>query len=104
MNCGPGYFVKPTSSARFMTFLLFPLAKINVYFKLIQNDLMEEIKDNGPVQIAFKVHDDFFMYKSGIYSKHPNARVYDVENPYHSVKVLGWGSENGVDYWVRNFQ
>lgn len=61
---------------------------------------MEEIKENGPVQMGFKVFDDFFMYKSGIYSKHPNAKVANVEDPYHSVKVLGWGSENGVDYWV----
>lgn len=61
---------------------------------------MEEIKENGPVQMGFKVFEDFFMYKSGIYSKHPNARVARVDDPYHSVKVLGWGSENGVDYWV----
>lgn len=64
---------------------------------------MEEIKENGPVQMGFKVFDDFFMYKSGIYSKHPSAKVANVEDPYHSVKVLGWGSENGVDYWVLLF-
>ena len=40
------------------------------------------------------------MYKGGIYSKHPKAKVANVQDPYHSVKVLGWGSENGVDYWV----
>jgi hypothetical protein len=50
---------------------------------------MDEIQNNGPVQIAFKVYSDFFMYKSGVYSKHPNAKLANVENPYHSVKVLG---------------
>ncbi|CAF0732376.1 unnamed protein product [Brachionus calyciflorus] len=78
MNSGPGYPIRPAST----------------------NDLMEEIKENGPVQMAFKVYEDFFMYKSGIYSKHPDAKLLDVEEPYHSVKVLGWGSENGVDYWI----
>lgn len=81
MNSGPGYPIRAISS----------------------NDLMEEILENGPIQIAFKVFDDFFMYKSGIYSKHPNAQILDVENPYHSVKVVGWGSENGIDYWVLAF-
>jgi cathepsin B len=61
---------------------------------------MDEIQKNGPVQVAFKVFSDFFMYKSGVYSKHPNAKLADVESPYHSVKVLGWGTENNVDYWV----
>jgi len=62
---------------------------------------MEEIYNNGPVQVVFKVYEDFFMYKSGVYSKHPRASVLNVEDPYHSVKVLGWGTdENNVDYWV----
>lgn len=50
-----------------------------------------------------KVFDDFFMYKGGIYSKHPSAKVHNIQEPYHSVKVLGWGTENGVDYWVHLF-
>lgn len=69
-------------------------------FYLFKNEIMEEIKENGPVQMGFKVFEDFFMYQGGIYSKHPNAKVANVEDPYHSVKVLGWGTENGVDYWV----
>lgn len=66
------------------------------------NDIMEEIIKNGPVQVVFKVFSDFFMYKSGIYSKNQKAQLLDVRDPYHSVKVLGWGTENGIDYWVRN--
>lgn len=65
---------------------------------------MHEIKTHGPVQMVFKVFEDFFMYKSGIYTKHPLARVVDSLNPYHSVKVLGWGSEiisgKKINYWV----
>ena len=61
---------------------------------------MEEIIKNGPVQVIFKVFEDFFMYKSGIYSKIPEAKLANVEDQYHSVKLLGWGSANGRDYWV----
>lgn len=64
------------------------------------NDIMEEIIKNGPVQVVFKVFSDFFMYKNGIYSKHPRAELPNVKDPYHSVKLLGWGTENGVDYWI----
>jgi cathepsin B len=50
--------------------------------------------------MVFKVFNDFFMYKSGIYIKHPSATIHNEKDPYHAVKVLGWGNENGVDYWV----
>lgn len=61
---------------------------------------MHEILKNGPVQMIFKVYSDFFIYKSGIYVPTSNAYIPDVPNPYHAVKVLGWGTLNGVDYWV----
>jgi hypothetical protein len=60
--------------------------------------------------MVFKVFSDFFMYKSGIYSKHPDAILINKADSYHSVKILGWGSEkqyNGevVNYWVNiNFE
>lgn len=62
---------------------------------------MHEISKNGPVQMVFKVFSDFFVYKSGVYvpSAHAHIPSY-VTNPYHAVKVLGWGTQNGIDYWV----
>jgi hypothetical protein len=45
------------------------------------------------------VHKDFILYGSGIY-----ARTFQVSGQtlgHHSVKILGWGSENEEDYWVR---
>lgn len=62
-------------------------------------NIMKEILMNGPVQMVFKICDEFFMYKSGIYSPSPRARSY-IKNQYHAVKVLGWGTENGIDYWL----
>ena len=61
---------------------------------------MHEIKKNGPVQMIFKVYSDFFMYLSGIYIPSPHAYIPDVPSPYHAVKVLGWGTQNGIDYWA----
>lgn len=50
---------------------------------------------NGPVEAAFTVYSDFMSYKSGVY-KH----VSGSEEGGHAVKILGWGNENGEDYWI----
>lgn len=50
---------------------------------------------NGPVEVAFTVYADFPTYKSGVYSYTTGAELGG-----HAVKMLGWGTENGVDYWL----
>lgn len=50
---------------------------------------------NGPVEAAFTVYSDFLSYKSGVY-KHTSGD----EEGGHAIKILGWGTENGVDYWL----
>ena len=47
------------------------------------------------MEAAFTVYDDFFNYKSGIY-KHTTGSY----RGGHAVKMLGWGVENGVEYWL----
>ena len=56
----------------------------------MQNSLMTD----GPMEVAFTVYADFENYASGIY-KH----VTGDELGGHAVKLVGWGTENGVDYW-----
>lgn len=50
---------------------------------------------NGPVEGAFTVYSDFMSYKSGVY-KHTTGSV----EGGHAIKILGWGVENGEDYWL----
>ncbi|XP_053208243.1 cathepsin B-like [Panonychus citri] len=59
--------------------------------KQIQSDIMR----NGPVTGAFNVYADFVSYKSGVYQKHSNDLL-----GAHAVKILGWGVEQGVPYWL----
>jgi cathepsin B len=56
----------------------------------IQNELL-----NGPLQVAFSVYQDFMSYKSGIYH-HVSGSLLGG----HAVELIGWGTENGVDYWT----
>jgi cathepsin B len=53
------------------------------------------IASSGPVETGFTVYEDFFNYKSGVYH-HVSGGVAGG----HAVKILGWGVEAGVAYWL----
>ncbi|KAL0919811.1 hypothetical protein M5K25_011932 [Dendrobium thyrsiflorum] len=60
------------------------------------HDIMAEVYQNGPVEVAFTVYEDFAHYKSGVY----RHIIGDVLGG-HAVKLIGWGtSEQGEDYWL----
>ena len=60
-----------------------------------EENMMKEIYENGPIEGSFKVYEDFVTYKSGIYQ-------HVVGEPLggHAIKIIGWGVENGVKYWL----
>ncbi len=47
------------------------------------------------MEAAFTVYEDFFSYSSGVYH-----HVYGGIAGGHAIKVLGWGHEDGLDYWL----
>ncbi|GIX68069.1 procathepsin L [Caerostris extrusa] len=51
----------------------------------------------GPISCGIDAgHDSFQLYQGGIYNE-PNCSS---ENLDHAVTVIGYGSENGQDYWL----
>ncbi|KAI6220500.1 Cathepsin B-like cysteine protease 2 [Aphelenchoides besseyi] len=50
----------------------------------------------GSVTVAFDVYEDFLYYKSGVY-QHTGD---DESIGGHAVRAIGWGTEDGVDYWL----
>lgn len=45
-----------------------------------------------------QVYRDLFTYRSGIYEHLPISEVE--RTGFHSVRIIGWGEEEGVKYWV----
>ncbi|KAJ7370099.1 hypothetical protein OS493_034310 [Desmophyllum pertusum] len=57
--------------------------------------IQTEIMTYGPVEGTFNVFADFPPYKTGVY-KHTSGGPLGG----HSVKILGWGTENNTAYWL----
>lgn len=55
----------------------------------------KEIYKNGPITSSMKVYADLLHYKSGVYRHTGGDYLGD-----HSFKILGWGVENRVKYWL----
>ncbi|KAJ3662909.1 hypothetical protein Zmor_007225 [Zophobas morio] len=59
------------------------------------DQIQYEVMTNGPLIVNFEVFQDFYNYKSGVYSYVSGNSV-----GYHVVKIVGWGTESGVPYWL----
>jgi len=55
------------------------------------------IMTNGPIVATYDVYQDFYSYKSGVYT-----HLSGYYTGSHAVKVIGWGvdSASGYDYWL----
>ncbi|KAJ1629113.1 hypothetical protein T492DRAFT_594115, partial [Pavlovales sp. CCMP2436] len=50
----------------------------------------------GSLDTAMMVYQDFFTYRSGIYKWPGNTP----QAGGHAVKIVGYGTEKGVDFWA----
>jgi len=85
-TCKEGYPTKYEDDKHFAS---------KVYYVGNEDDIMQEIIKNGPVSASFTVYADFPSYKSGVYKHVTGAALGG-----HAVRMLGWGVEDGVKYWL----
>jgi len=57
--------------------------------------MKEEISTHGPITTRHDIYEDFNYYKGGIYY-HKAGRLMGG----HVMRVVGWGVEGGVHYWI----
>ena len=60
-----------------------------------EQQIMQALYQEGPLAVAFTVYSDFENYASGVY-KHTTGKSLGG----HAVKMLGWGTDAGTDYWL----
>lgn len=58
-------------------------------------DVKKSLMNEGPVETAFLVFTDFFSYSGGVYVSSCESMA-----GAHAVKIVGWGVENGDEYWI----
>jgi cathepsin B len=57
--------------------------------------MMEDMMTYGPLEVGFRVYQDFYNYKKGVYHHISGMQVGG-----HAVKALGWGVDKGTKYWI----
>lgn len=50
---------------------------------------------NGPVEGGLTVYEDLILYKTGVY-EHVHGKLLG----QHAIRILGWGVENEIPYWL----
>lgn len=65
---------------------------------LSEDDLRVQLFQVGPISVAFQVIAGFRDYKSGVYTT--DFCKNGPQDVNHAVLAVGYGSENGVNYWI----
>lgn len=64
-----------------------------------RNQMMHYISRNGPLIGALEALTSFQRYSQGIYQD-DECKEGSIENVNHAVTIIGYGTENGTDYWL----
>ncbi|CAL4179685.1 unnamed protein product, partial [Meganyctiphanes norvegica] len=63
-------------------------------------ELLNALVNRGPIAVSIFVSANFVKYKRGILD---DERCNDSKRPNHAMVLVGYGNENGKDYWlIRN--
>jgi hypothetical protein len=60
--------------------------------------IKELVYNKGPVTVDFNLLQDFFSYRGGIYEAPASCQKKGISK--HTLLITGFGTENGVDYWL----
>lgn len=71
--------------------------KVSEYGRILggRHQIKAEIYKRGPVSCGVMSTDKFHKYKGGIFKE-----FYQNLKENHILNIVGWGVENGVEYWI----
>ena len=58
-------------------------------------EMTRALNEGGSITAVMQVYSDLYAYSSGIYKK-----MYGYSLGIHSVRVIGYGTEGELDYWI----
>lgn len=73
-------------------------AKVDGYEMLhpLEEQVMQEVANTGTFAVSLHMPTDMLFYKSGVY----NHKSCPARQPNHSMLLVGYGTDNGTDYWL----
>jgi cathepsin C len=77
----------------------------NWYGNSSVESIKEELHQNGPLVLGLEPSEDFMFYSEGVYKSSTNSKPTIIQSPQewervdHAVLLVGWGEENGQQYW-----
>jgi C1A family cysteine protease len=77
--------------------------KINDFVSLPVGDedaMQKALYHVGPLSVGVDANQDWQLYHKGIYNPTAEQCSSDPADQDHGVAVVGYGSENGLDYWI----
>jgi len=81
---------------------LYPIAYANdkfsptsIVFGTGETEMIAALNNGGTIAAIYTVYEDFYSYSSGIYF-HVSGNLVGG----HAIRVIGYGEENGVKYWL----
>jgi cathepsin B len=60
-----------------------------------EQNMINELEANGTIIVTFDLYEDFITYSSGVYEQ-----VTGIQLDIHSARLIGYGIENGIPYWL----
>lgn len=95
MNCAPPSGVKPGDKGNCWAQHNYPVWKVTQHGKVSGADNMKaEIYARGPISCGIDADQKLLDYTGGIFSQAKLVPMID-----HEIAVVGWGKENGVEFW-----
>lgn len=63
-----------------------------------EDELLLALYQHGPIAIGFDAEYDLLDYRSGVFTSTVCGNSIEAVN--HAVVAVGYGIENGMDYWI----
>lgn len=65
-----------------------------------EDSIKSALYNHGPISVGVNANEDWQLYSKGIYNPSENACDSSTTSMDHGVILVGYGSEDGLDYWI----